>query len=164
MSQLLSQDNIFVLGQQILHFLKSAYFMTCRWLPQHFLSESTHHQLKFQLPKDLWWYLLGFFFLVCPIAFSSFPAIFRGFWQSSAIEKARAAQVLHVSYKDIIFSRGAQAIFRPCNFTRSYTLKTMTMVTTAAMLWSGTVVGTTIIRRRTPQWTNKTSWSEGIFF
>ena len=52
MSQLLSQDNIVVLGQQILHFLKSAYLMTCRWLPQHFLCGINPSPAKVSMAKE----------------------------------------------------------------------------------------------------------------
>jgi len=41
-------------------------------------------------------------------------------------------------------------------------LHTTTMAKAAAMVWSGSSVGITIIRRRWPQWPNTTSWCEGI--
>ena len=47
--------------------------------------------------------------------------------------------------------------------SHEHTLNTITMATAAAMVWSGTVVGTTINRRQTPQWTYMTLWCEGIF-
>ena len=47
--------------------------------------------------------------------------------------------------------------------SHEHILNTITMATAAAMVWSGTVVGTTINRRQTPQWTYMTLWCEGIF-
>ncbi len=65
-----------------------------------------------------------------------------------------------------------QPISHPCHvfartphattFQSLITLHTKTMAETAAMVWSGTSAGITKCRRRCPQWTDMTSWREGI--
>ena len=47
-------------------------------------------------------------------------------------------------------------------FQIQITLHTITMAEAAAMVWSGTAVFITNSRRRYPQWTDMTSWCEGI--
>ncbi len=42
------------------------------------------------------------------------------------------------------------------------TSHTITMATAAAMVWSGTSAGITMSQRRCPQWTDMSSWCEGI--